>query len=153
MPDNPAPDLKVPDLQVPDAQTLLRQTARILKGTTYAEVWALLLEGLGFFGIKAVRYGLTRSRYGMSLGDLQDILFLSSLGEEDFATYIETGSTAVRRITAGWRRMSARCRWDGLWPRRGQGGCCPTSWPCRTRWSRRASLRDICSAFPPTHPG
>jgi LuxR family transcriptional regulator len=119
MPDNPAPDLKVPDLQVPDAQTLLRQTARILKGTTYAEVWALLLEGLGFFGIKAVRYGLTRSRYGMSLGDLQDILFLSSLGEEDFATYIETGlyrrsphyrwlAENVGAVSLGWFVAEAR---------------------------------------------
>ena len=43
------------------------------------------------FGITAVRYGVTRSRHGMSLGDVQDVLFLSSLGEEDFQTYVETG--------------------------------------------------------------
>lgn len=75
----------------PDASQLLRQTARILKAGSYGEVWALLLEGLGLFGITAVRYGLTRSRYGMSLGDLQDILFLSTLGAQDFTDYIETG--------------------------------------------------------------
>jgi len=69
----------------------LHHTARILKGTSYSEVWSLLLEGLEMFGITAVRYGLTRSRYGMSLGDLQDILFLSSMGERDFTDYIETG--------------------------------------------------------------
>ncbi|MDG1353887.1 MAG: helix-turn-helix transcriptional regulator [Sulfitobacter sp.] len=80
--------LKIPN---PDAKTLNRQTARILKATTYADVWALLLEGLGLFGITAVRYGVTRSRHGMSLGDVQDVLFLSSLGEEDFQTYVETG--------------------------------------------------------------
>lgn len=78
-------------IQTPDNATLMQQTARILKGTSYGEVWALLLEGLGLFGITAVRYGLTRSRYGMSLGDLQDILFLSSLGTQDFTDYIETG--------------------------------------------------------------
>ena len=75
----------------PDQAILMRQTTRILKGTSYGEVWSLLLEGLGFFGITAVRYGLTRSRYGMSLGDLQDILFLSTLGAQDFSDYIETG--------------------------------------------------------------
>ena len=74
----------------PDDTQLLRQTARILKANSYGGVWALLLEGLGFFGITAVRYGLTRSRYGMSLGDLQDILFLSSMGAQDFTDYIET---------------------------------------------------------------
>ncbi|KIN71642.1 helix-turn-helix transcriptional regulator [Sulfitobacter guttiformis] len=78
-------------LATPDVQMLMHQTARILKGTSYGEVWALLLEGLGFFGITGVRYGLTRSRYGMSLGDLQDILFLSTLGTQDFTDYIETG--------------------------------------------------------------
>ncbi|MEH6830333.1 MAG: autoinducer binding domain-containing protein [Sulfitobacter sp.] len=82
----------MPDAKTaPDQVTLMRQTSRILKGTSYSEVWALLLEGLGFFGITAVRYGLTRSRYGMSLGDLQDILFLSTLGTQDFTDYIETG--------------------------------------------------------------
>ncbi len=77
--------------QAPNQATLMRQTTRILKGTSYSEVWSLLLEGLGFFGIAAVRYGLTRSRYGMSLGDLHDILFLSTLGSQDFTDYIETG--------------------------------------------------------------
>lgn len=67
-------------IHAPSDASLMHQTARILKGTSYGDVWSLLLEGLGFFGITAVRYGLTRSRYGMSLGDLQDILFLSSLG-------------------------------------------------------------------------
>ncbi len=78
-------------VKAPDQTELMHQTARILKGTSYDEVWTLLLEGLGFFGITAVRYGLTRSRYGMSLGDLQDILFLSTLGEQDFTDYIEAG--------------------------------------------------------------
>ncbi|WP_298861169.1 LuxR family transcriptional regulator [uncultured Sulfitobacter sp.] len=78
-------------IQTPSSTMLMRQTARILKGSSYGEVWSLLLEGLGFFGITAVRYGLTRSRYGMSLGDLQDILFLSSMGAQDFTDYIETG--------------------------------------------------------------
>ena len=78
-------------IHAPSDATLMHQTARILKGTSYGDVWSLLLEGLGFFGITAVRYGLTRSRYGMSLGDLQDILFLSSLGAQDFTDYIETG--------------------------------------------------------------
>lgn len=77
--------------RAPDQATLMHQTARILKGTSYTEVWSRLLEGLGFFGITAARYGLTRSRYGMSLGDLQDILFLSTLGTQDFTDYIETG--------------------------------------------------------------
>ena len=62
-----------------------------LKARLNTEVWSRLLEGLGFFGITAARYGLTRSRYGMSLGDLQDILFLSTLGTQDFTHYIETG--------------------------------------------------------------
>lgn len=75
----------------PTPQALLRQTSRILKATSYSEVWSLLLEGLAFFNITAVRYGLTRSRYGMSLGDLQDVLYLSTLGEQDFKAYIETG--------------------------------------------------------------
>ncbi|WP_299024189.1 LuxR family transcriptional regulator [uncultured Sulfitobacter sp.] len=79
------------NLQFPEPDVLMKQTARILKGNSYSEVWALLLEGLAYFGITAVRYGLTRSRYGMSLGDLQDILFLSTLGEQDFTDYIETG--------------------------------------------------------------
>jgi LuxR family transcriptional regulator len=77
--------------QIPADSAVLHQTARILKGGTYGEVWTLLLEGLGLFGITGVRYGLTRSRYGMSLGDLQDILFLSTLGARDFTDYIETG--------------------------------------------------------------
>lgn len=76
---------------LPDEVKVMRQTARILKAASYDEVWALLLEGLGFFGIRAVRYGLTRARYGMSLGDLQDVLFLSTLGAQDFTDYIETG--------------------------------------------------------------
>lgn len=77
--------------EMPDAAQVMGQTACILKGRSYSEVWTLLLAGLALFGITAVRYGLTRSRYGMSLGDLQDILFLSSLGEQDFTQYIETG--------------------------------------------------------------
>lgn len=78
-------------MQAPKPDSLLAQTANILKAKSYSEVWALLLEGLGMYGITAVRYGLTRSRYGMSLGDLQDILYLSSLGAQDFTDYIETG--------------------------------------------------------------
>lgn len=75
----------------PTDADILHQTARILKGTSCDQVWCLLLEGLALFGITGVRYGLTRSRHGMSLGDLQDILFLSTLGEQDFTDYIETG--------------------------------------------------------------
>ncbi len=76
----------------PAPDRLLHQTARILKARSYDEVWAHLLEGLALFGITAVRYGLTRSRYGLSLGDLQDILFLSTLGAQDTADYIEAGA-------------------------------------------------------------
>jgi len=81
----------MPRLPEPDTRHVLHQTACILKASCYDEVWARLLVGLGIFGITAVRYGLTRSRHGMSLGDLQDILFLSTLGEKDFTDYIETG--------------------------------------------------------------
>lgn len=82
----------MPDtMKLPSAGRVLNQTSRILKGTSYDEVWSLLLEGLGLYGITSVRYGLTRSRYGMSLGDLQDILFLSTMGTEDFDNYIATG--------------------------------------------------------------
>ncbi len=76
---------------MPSNSALLHHIARILKGSSYGEVWALLLEGMGFFGITGVHYGLTRSRFGMSVGDLQDILFLSTLGRQDFTDYIETG--------------------------------------------------------------
>jgi|GEM_PF-6841840 hypothetical protein len=38
-----------------------------------------------------MRYGLTRSRFGMSVGELQDILFLSTLGTQGFTNYIERG--------------------------------------------------------------
>ena len=89
----------------PSARRVLNQTARILKGSSYDEVWNLLLEGLGLFGISAVRYGLTRSRYGMSLGDLQDILFLSSMGAQDFNDYIETG---LYRRSPHYRWMAER---------------------------------------------
>ncbi|MEH6646780.1 autoinducer binding domain-containing protein [Sulfitobacter sp.] len=81
----------MPRLPEPDTQQVLHQMACILKASSYDEVWARLLVWVEFFGITAVRYGLTRSRYGMSLGDLQDILFLSTVGEQDFIDYIETG--------------------------------------------------------------
>jgi hypothetical protein len=78
-------------LPAPCAKQINAQTARILKGTCYDQTWRLLLDGLAMCAITAGRYGRTRSRYGMSLGDLQDILLLSSSGAQDFTDYIETG--------------------------------------------------------------
>ncbi|QUJ77075.1 autoinducer binding domain-containing protein [Sulfitobacter albidus] len=76
----------------PTAETLMAEMAEILHARSYDEVWTRLLSTLKLFDITAVRYGLTRSRYGYSLGDLQDILYLSSMGDSDFSNYIETGA-------------------------------------------------------------
>jgi len=100
-------------------QTLLRQTARILKAHTYAEVWALLLEGVGVLRPCKGRTanGLPVRANGMvAWVDLQDILFLVLAGRGGFRHLY--GRVYRRSPHYRWlaEKCRPRCRWDGLWP-------------------------------------
>lgn len=74
---------------------------RIAVAPDIGAVWALLVSGLGQFGFERVNYGLTRGRVGTSIGDPQDVLFLST--------------HALDRVrahhTSGLYRRTAEYRW------------------------------------------
>jgi DNA-binding CsgD family transcriptional regulator len=70
---------------VPGTQTnegnpgpVLEQINRIAEATSIETVWELLVSGLAAYGFVRVNYGLTRGRVGSSIGDPQDVLFLST---------------------------------------------------------------------------
>lgn len=89
------------DRQAEQAQDVLDQINKIAMATDIGIVWELLVASLRWFGFERVNYGLTRGRVGTSIGDPQDVLFLST--------------HALDRVrahhTSGLYRRTAEYRW------------------------------------------
>ncbi|MCU9840100.1 hypothetical protein OEZ49_20245 [Ruegeria sp. WL0004] len=89
------------DRRAEQAQDDLDQVNRIAMATDIGIVWELLVASLRWFGFERVNHGLTRGRVGTSIGDPQDVLFLST--------------DALDRVrahhTSGLYRRTAEYRW------------------------------------------
>lgn len=72
-------------------QRILERITEIAAAPDSAEVWRLTVEALAGIGFDRVNYGFTRYRYGRSIGDPRDALFLSSHPKETTREFYDQG--------------------------------------------------------------
>ncbi|OWU85372.1 hypothetical protein ATO6_09065 [Oceanicola sp. 22II-s10i] len=99
----------------------MQALCRIPEAATVQEVWDLLTRMLAGFGFERVNYGYTRFRSGPSIGDPDDVLFLSTHALDRVRAFHESG-VYLRSADYRWVRENVgACPWDWVWKERAAG--------------------------------
>ncbi len=90
--------------------SFVERLRRITDARTIGEVWAVQLELMAGYGFDRLLYASTRFRTERSIGDLQDVLFLTNHARDYASTMIERGlirhAPMLVRAEAGSRSWS-----------------------------------------------
>lgn len=77
---------------MPDILGLL---ARLANSNSVEELWATLVDRMAGYGFSRVNYGFTRNRHDLSIGSPDDVVFMSSIGEDYIQHYFTNGFYAT----------------------------------------------------------
>ncbi len=90
---------------------LMRRFARIAEATTVDEVFDVALSHFREVGFARVNYGYTRYRHANSVGDLDDLLFLSSNPPDYAKLYFTDGFYAKTPMYRWVTQNDGHCTW------------------------------------------
>ncbi|MGR3322453.1 MAG: helix-turn-helix transcriptional regulator [Pseudooceanicola sp.] len=110
---------------------VLARVNAIAEAGDVQSVWSLLVEALWHLGFERVNYGYTRFRTGKSIGDPEDVFFLSTHALDEVRAFHESG-LYLRSADYRWVRENV--------------GACPWDWVRRERAAGRLSAEE-CAAM------
>lgn len=85
---------------------------RVVEAQSIEDLWSWHCEAMARFGFSRLFYGLTRFRTARSLGDPDDFLILTNLGEDYIRHYVDDGLYADAPMVQWALENTGPCSWQ-----------------------------------------